>query len=184
MQNAAFFLERLMASLRIQTFQDFEIVITKDGKMAENTNAAIKKAKGEIVKIMYLDDYLVYPDSLQIMVDDFKGGWLATGCLHDDGTGLFNHHIPTWNDRINEGANTIGSPSVIMIENDNPIMFDETMSWLLDCDYYKRLYERYGLPTLIDAPLVAIGVHPGQMTNILTDDQKLAEHKYINKKYA
>lgn len=65
MKDADFFLRRLMESLEMQTFRDFEIVITKDGRMAENTNSAIKKAKGEIIKILYMDDYLAHSDSLK-----------------------------------------------------------------------------------------------------------------------
>ena len=51
----AFFLSRLLKSVDAQSFTDYEIVLTKEGLMAENTNAAIKKAKGEIVKILYAD---------------------------------------------------------------------------------------------------------------------------------
>src|SRR3990167_1783291 len=88
MDNADFFLVRLIKSLQTQTFRDFEIVITKDGAMAENTNAAIKKAKGEIIKILYMDDYLAHPDALKNIAENFKGGWLATGCVHDFGDGV------------------------------------------------------------------------------------------------
>ena len=88
MDNADFFLVRLIKSLQTQTFRDFEIVITKDGAMAENTNATIKKAKGEIIKILYMDDYLAHPDSLKNIVGNFKGGWLATGCVHNFGDGI------------------------------------------------------------------------------------------------
>ena len=48
MKNKQFFLDRALESIRSQTFQDYEIVITEDGRMAENTNSAIKKATGEL----------------------------------------------------------------------------------------------------------------------------------------
>lgn len=183
MKNADFFLRRLMQSLEMQTFRDFEIVITKDGKMAENTNSAIRKAKGEIIKILYMDDYLKNNNALQNIVDHFEGGWYATTCWHDKGDGvLFNAHHPYY-DGIPKDINTIGSPSVIAIENNNPLLFDENMSWLLDVDYYKRLYERYGNPKTLPFDDVIIGVGEHQMTHILTDDEKLAEEKYLNEKY-
>lgn len=183
MDNAASFLGRIMRSLEMQTFQDFEIVITKDGKMAENTNAAIKKCKGEIIKILYMDDYLANPHTLENLVKNFKGGWLATGCVHDagDGVGLYPH-TPFYGG-IPQGINTIGSPSVVAFENKDPLLFDETMSWLLDVDYYKRLYERYGPPTLVNDFDIVMGIHSGQMTNLLTNDQKEAEVRYLNSKY-
>lgn len=183
MSHADFFLKRLMQSLEIQTFRDFEIVITKEGKMAENTNAAIKKCKGDIIKILYMDDYLAHEDSLANLVNNFKGGWLATGCLHDDGMNIGNPHLPKWNDNIKDGVNTIGSPSVVAIENNNPLFFDEKMSWLLDCDYYVRLEQRYGKPTLLDSLDVVIGLGKHQMTHILTDDEKISESNYMGKKY-
>ena len=177
------FLWRLVNSLTKQTFKDWELIITKEGKMAENTNAAIKKAKGEIIKILYLDDYFAHHNSLQVIIDNFKGGWLATGCLHDDGISVGSPHLPEWNDDIYTGNNTIGSPSVVAIENNNPLLFDENMSWLLDVDYYTRLYNRYGKPTLVNDLNVVIGVGEHQMSKIILDSEKLLEHDYINYKY-
>lgn len=183
MDKADFFLRRLMQSLEAQTYRNFEIVITKDGKMAENTNAGIKKSKGDIIKIVYMDDYLAHRESLENLVKNWKGGWLATGCLHDAGDGnLFNPHPPSFHG-ISDGQNTIGSPSVVAFENKDPLLFDENMTWLLDVDYYQRLYKRYGAPTLVDSMDVVIGVHPGQMTHILTNEEKANEEKYFNEKH-
>ena len=184
MTNGDKFLWRLVNSLMSQTFKDYELIITKEGRMAENTNAGIKKARGEIIKIIYMDDYLAHPDSLKVIVDNFKGGWLATGCLHDDGISVGSPHLPEWNEDIAKGVNTIGSPSVVAVENNNPLLFDEEMSWLLDCDYYKRLFDRYGLPILLDDLNVVLGIGIHQMTKILTNDEKLMEYQLINQKYA
>lgn len=183
MDNSAFFLRRLMHSLEVQTFRDYEIVVTKDGKMAENTNSGIRKARGEIIKILYMDDFFSHPDSLRVIVENFKGGWLATGCLHTDGVSTGSPHVPTWSDKVKHGENTIGSPSVVAIENKEPLLFDENLSWLLDCEYYGRLYDRYGPPTLVNDLNVVMGIGRHQMTNILTTDEKIAEHNYINQKY-
>lgn len=182
MKNGDFFLNRLMESLDKQTFRDFEVVITKKGKMAENTNAAIKKAKGEIIKILYMDDYLAHENSLKEIVDNFKGGWLVTGCEHDAGSGeRFNPHYPVF--APNNYDNYVGSPSVLAFENNKPLLFDEEMTWLLDHDLYKRLYARYGLPTFLNSLNVVIGIGEHQMTNILTEELKDKERKIINNKY-
>ena len=185
MDNGPFFISRLIHSLETQTFTDFDVKFTdEEGTMAMNTNAAIRRCKGQIVKVLYMDDYLTSPDSLQKMVDAFNGGWLVTGCVHDDGTTIGNPHIPSYNDQIHTGANTIGSPSVLMFANDQPLLFDERMNWLLDCDLYKRLYARYGPPTIVPEPLVTIGIGPHQTTYKLSDEQKEQEVFYSIAKHS
>ena len=183
MPNGDFFLKRLTDSLNRQTFRDFEVVITKEGKMASNTNAAIKRAKGELIKILYMDDYLAHENALKTIVDAFKGNWLVTGCGHDNGDIWYNPHYPKWNDQIYTGLNTIGSPSVLTMKNDDPLLFDENLSWLLDCDLYQRLYDKYGQPTILNDINVIIGVGEHQTTRTLSDEIKANEHNYLLNKY-
>jgi len=177
MKNKDFFLERALNSIRSQTFQDYEIVITEDGKMAENTNSAIKKSTGQLIKILYMDDWLAHDNALQDIVDnfDFMDEWLITGADT-------NPH-PYWTDDIITGNNHLGSPSALTIRNGVGIYFDERMSWLLDCDLYHRLNGIYGLPKILDNVGVCIGVGDHQMTNLLTTEEKLAEHNLIKEKY-
>jgi glycosyltransferase involved in cell wall biosynthesis len=177
MKNGSFFLWRAVNSIMEQTFKDYEIVIVKEGKMAENTNAGIKKAKGQLIKILYLDDYLAHPNALQEIADNFEfmDEWMITGADT-------NPH-PYWTDDIATGNNRLGSPSALTIRNGLGELFDERMSWLLDCDLYKRLNDRYGPPKILDSVGVCIGTGDHQMTNILTDEEKLLEHKLIEKKY-
>ena len=183
MKDWSYFLTRCLASIEGQTFTDYEIIITKAGKMAENTNAGILKATGEIIKIMYVDDYLAHPQALQNLAENFKGGWLATGCVHDWGKGeLTNPHKASF-DGILKNANTIGSPSVIAIENKDPLLFDESMTWVLDLDYYKRLYERYGEPIILDSYDTVIGCGDHQATFTLSEEYKRQEEKLFTNKW-
>jgi hypothetical protein len=177
MKNKEFFLQRALDSIRSQTFQDYEIVITEKGRMAENTNAAIKEATGTLVKILYMDDWLAHPDALQDIWNNFEftDDWMITGADT-------NPH-PYWTDDIETGNNKLGSPSALTMRRGSAMMFDERMSWLLDCDLYRRMYDEYGPPKIIDSVGVNIGVGDHQMTHILTDEEKLAEHKLIRKKY-
>jgi hypothetical protein len=175
MDNAGFFLKRNIDSIMAQTFTDYEIVFTKAGRMAENTNAGIKRARGELIKILYLDDMLAHENALQNIVDNFKGEWMITGCDT-------NPH-PYWTDDLHTGNNKLGSPSVLTVRNNNPMLFDETMSWLLDCDLYKRMYDIYGEPTILDEVNVIIGIGDHQMTHKLTNEEKQSEHEYMYNKY-
>jgi len=184
MDNKDFFLKRLLDSIKEQTFTDYEIVITEDGKMAENTNSAIKKANGDLIKIMYMDDYFAHKDALKRIVEAFKGNWLASGCGHQDNPILQwdRPHIPSY-EGIEQGINTIGSPSVVTIRNGLDIYFDENMTWLLDVDFYKRLNAKYGPPDILEDINVVMGIGPHQATNQLSDQLKINEEIYLKQKY-
>jgi len=175
MKNKDFFLERCLDSIRIQSYQDWEIVITEKGKMAKNTNEALKQSTGDLIKVLFMDDYFAHKDALKNIVESFTGNWLITGCDT-------NPH-PYWTDDIITGNNKLGSPSCLTIKNGLGMYFDESMSWLLDCDFYKRMNDKYGIPTILDSVNVNIGIHDGQATNILTDKEKQNEHKYLYEKY-
>lgn len=180
MRNGAFFLWRLVNSLTAQTFKDWELIITKDGRMAENTNAGIKKARGEFVKILYLDDYFTSNTSLGEMVNRLAispSWWLICG--------THNNQNPCWTDDIETGNNKLGSPSALIFKNkfEDNLLFDERMSWMLDVDLYKRFYEKYGLPVIMPGNFITLGEGPHQMTNILTEVEKMVEHELIKQKY-
>lgn len=182
MQGGADFLWRSVNALTEQSFQDFEIVITKQGTMAENTNVGIKCARGELIKILYLDDCLAHKDALKDIVDAFElrpdAEWLITG--------TDNNVNPYWTDDIETGNNKLGSPSALTIRNhglDTPL-FDEKMTWLLDCDYYRRMYDRYGMPIILSGVGVNIGIGDHQVSNLLTDEQKGSEADYMRLKYS
>lgn len=204
-----YYLKRLFNSLWNQSFQDFEIVVTDNSDnddiqevcdwyrtgiryirnprkgMAQNTNEAIKQSKGKLIKILYIDDFLAHNKAIQEIVENFKGEWMVSACRHTkDENKYFNTHFPTYSENIHTGNNTIGSPSVLTIKNQDPLLFDEKMTWLLDCDLYKRYYDLYGEPTILRDVNVIIGLHDDQLTNTLSDDTKAQEYEYINLKYA
>lgn len=208
MMSSKYFFRRCLDSLWNQSFQDFEIVVTDNSEddtiqeicewyrtgihyyrnpikgMAQNTNEAIKRSKGELIKILYMDDYMAHDEALEKIVKRFNGQWLVSSCTHTiTGEDFFKPHTPSYNSNIHTGNNTIGSPSVLTIKNDRPLLFDEEMTWLLDCDYYKRMHALYGDPTILKDINVIIGLHDGQATNIMGDQIKLKEHEYLNKKY-
>lgn len=188
MKDHDFFLERLLASIEKQTFTDYEVVLTYKGKMAENTNTSMREAKGEIIKILYLDDYLSDENALQHIVDAFEKEpekvWLATGCVHDNRVmSDIAPHTPSYSTDILTGNNTIGSPSVVALRSGLEMYFDETLSWLLDCDLYYRLHNKYGDPILLSDLDVAIGVGDHQTSVLMSDEAKEKEHSYLLRKY-
>ena len=209
MNDKKYLFRRCLDSLWNQSFQDFEIIITDNSEddviyevcewyrtgikymrnkikgMAQNTNNGIKLAEGELIKILYMDDYMAHDEALEKINKKFEGQWLVSGCTHTTyGRNFFNPHIPFYTPDIHTGNNTIGSPSVMTIKNENPLLFDEKMTWLLDCDYYKRMFDLYGEPTILKDLNVVIGIHDAQATNTMGEERKILEREYITQKYA
>lgn len=208
MNEKEHYFTRLLDSLWYQTFQDFDIMVTDNSEddvikdvcefyragityyknpikgMAQNTNEAIKRSTGELIKILYMDDFLYHERALERISKAFSGYWLVTGCNHtENGLDFFNPHKPVYSEDIHLGNNTIGSPSVLTIKNENPLLFDEEMTWLLDVDLYKRYYDAYGPPVILNDISTSIGLHEGQATHTMGDARKLQEQQYILNKY-
>jgi glycosyltransferase involved in cell wall biosynthesis len=198
MKNKEYFLETCLDSLWNQKFQNFEIVVTDNSDddtlkeiceyyggikyfknpnkgMAQNTNEAIKRSTGELIKILYMDDHLRNEQALQSIVEAFRDHWLITAAD--------NNPHPRYTMDIETGNNKLGSPSALTIRNVDPLLFDENLTWLLDCDYYKRMYLKYGPPTVLNKVGVVIGVGPHQATYNITDERKQWEVEYLKKKY-
>jgi glycosyltransferase involved in cell wall biosynthesis len=105
------YLSELFSSLRSQSYQDFEVVISDHsinneifefcetqsdleitylrnpndrGNQGANTNCAMNNAEGRIIKVMYQDDLFFGKDSLQKIIDAFNDGakWLMSGFTH------------------------------------------------------------------------------------------------------
>lgn len=205
MDHAEQFLKRNLDSIGSQTFKDYEIVISDDSDddylkikfnhypikwvknngnkgMANNTNNAIEHAKGELVKILFQDDYFYNNESLFEIVKSFTATcqWLATGCTHTmDGINFFNHHVPYYS----ESDNTIGSPSVITFRREITERFDPNFHWTLDLDLYKRLFYKYGKPKIYDKINVVMGIGLHQKTNNLSDERKRLEYQMLKIKH-
>lgn len=179
-------LKRCLTSIETQTFTDYEILMVKYGRAAETQNRGIESAQGKLVKILHMDDYFAYPTALEDIVDAFtpETKWLATGCWHDAGDTLINPHYPEYTHDIHTGNNRIGAPSVVTFRNDSGILMDETLDWLYDTEFYKKLYDKFGLPKILNDFPVVIGLHPHQLTHTISDEQRKKEIQIMTNRYA
>lgn len=183
--DTARFLTRSLQSISEQTFKDYEVVITDEGAFARNHNAAIMKAKGEIIQMLQMDDYFAFQDSLQRIVAGFESGkeWQITACLHDSNGIVGNFHNPFWTDDIYTGNNRLGSVSTLSVLREKALLFEEPLTWVVDCDLYYRLFLKYGYPNILNASNVVIDTRINRLSHTLSDELKASEVEYLIKKY-
>lgn len=156
----------------------------KHGSSSANINNAIKNAKGRLIKILFQDDFLYSNNSLQEIIDTFnlsKDRWMITACEHTfDGKTFIRPFYPRYNKYIKLGNNTISSPSVLTIRNENPLLFNERLLWLMDCEYYARCYKKFGPPHILNKINVVnrIGTHQVSKT-LVSKITKIKEFLYV-----
>ncbi|MDQ3014272.1 MAG: glycosyltransferase [bacterium] len=156
-------------------------------EMAQNFNNVIKSAKGRLIKILLQDDFLYDARSLEHVVSNFdleRDHWLVTACEHSkDGKTFYRPFYPTYNHDIIFGRNTISSPSVLTIKNESPLLFDTHLKWYIDCDYYKRYYDAFGEPKIVNEISVVNRTGEHQTSSFLATTIKEKEFAYMMKKY-
>lgn len=158
------------------------------GSSSANLNNAILNAKYNIIKFLMQDEYLYDENTLLDIkkeFDDEKVNWVITGCLY--GNDVYNPKgkmLPIYTDRVIEGINTIGSPSVVTIRKSADVdLFDPNLIWMMDCEYYKRLYDRWGEPTILMEYKIFVNQHENQITNIISNEIKNSETTQVINKY-
>lgn len=168
--------------LHIKYFKD-----DNRGKSSMNINNALSNAKGELVKILFQDDFLFRNDSIEITVNEHKKtnkDWYVSSFTHIENGNFTNVITPKYNENIYAGENTIGSPSVITYKNKKDfIKFENDLVWLMDCDYYKRLFNRYGHPHVINDVTVAVRIWQNSYSFLIDDSVKEVEKQYVYSKY-
>ena len=71
-----------------------------------------------------------------------------------------------------------------MFRNKNVLEFDENLFWLMDVEYYKRLYDKFGLPSICNYITVVNREHSNSVSNTLVTEQvKQYELNYIKQQY-
>lgn len=156
------------------------------GNSSSNLNNALTRASGDLIKIIFQDDFLYNENSIQITVDHFTidNYWVVSSCEHTiDGIHFIQPFTPHYHDNIHLGANTISSPSVLSFKNQNIELFDEQLIWLMDVEHYKRLHDKYGDPTIINEITVVNRTWQGQVSSSMPQIRKQTELDYVQKKY-
>jgi glycosyltransferase involved in cell wall biosynthesis len=159
------------------------------GNSSANLNNCISNSSGDVIKIIFQDDFLYSDRSLEEISLCFKENpeikWVATSCCHtEDGINFEKFMDPLYTHDILTGNNRISSPSVIsFVNSDDKIYFDPNYIWLMDCDYYYRLYLKYGEPYCLNSTNVVNRKWGGQLTKTIPKDVMDREHRTIIQKH-
>lgn len=207
--DGAGFLTPALSSLAEQAFQDFEVIVSDQSENeaikdlctrfsdrlaithvtysegprqgSANCNNAMRHARGDIIKVLFQDDYLCDPSALGQVAEAFETPevkWALMGsAVTRDMKTLCNPMVPKYTSRIRYGWNTISSPSVIAFEAGHDIWFDENLIWLMDADLYHSCYEALGEPAILPDTLVANRIHAGQVSQNM--DRAVCRHEVV-----
>ena len=157
-----------------------------EGNISINTNNAMKMGEGDIIKVLYSDDFILTSNLTEELDKAFTSdvSWAVTGFAHtlDNGLTHYNPKIPFYNDRLLEGINTLSSPSILAMRKDIKEYFDEKLVMLMDCDMYYRLYKNYGDPVIINDIHISNREHQNQ-TQRSNEHLIPEEIDYLKKKH-
>jgi GT2 family glycosyltransferase len=193
-KTAERFLVEYFSHLMYQTFKDFDIVISDQSEgdnlkvicdtfshvldikyvkntsnkknAANNVNNAVKHATGDIIKLLYMDDFFVDQDALLKIINAFErtrpdGKWLISGFTHsnEEQSQFFDTRKPWYGNKYVNGDNTTGNPSNYAVRRDCAIEMDDNLLWIVDGEYFYRSYYYHGDPIMIDDVLVCFREH-------------------------
>ena len=158
------------------------------GNGPANTNSAIEMCSGDMIKVMFQDDFFYDDESLEKIYNALyssKKSWLLNGCNHtaDHGHSFYWELFPRFNDKLLDGTNTLSSPSVLTFKKEVKNRFDENLVHFMDIDFFYGMRKDHGDPVFLDDVLV---------TNRFPNDASISsnapkdfskESKYCKQKY-
>ncbi|MFV1497890.1 glycosyltransferase family 2 protein [Phaeobacter sp. JH20_02] len=152
-----------------------------------NVNNAMAHATGEVIKVLFQDDLIIDSNGLSHIHDAMGQGadWCLCGSgVTRDGSSILRPMVPRLSARLHFGKNTVSSPSVLAMRRASALEFDEQLIWLMDVDLYKRLWDTYGDPVIVQGTIIANRMHDGQVSASVSKALRQKELRYVARKFA
>lgn len=170
---------------------DIRYVRNENGRgiISPNINNAMSICTGIWIKILFQDDFLYDENSLEnqynfIKYSDDNLKWFMTKFYHsDDGINFYRLYYPVWNNNIWTGHNTMGCPSGMTLKNEDLIYFDNDLNWLMDCDYYQKMFIKHGEPSILDKITVVNRTWGARLTDTIPQSLKDKEFNMLKQRY-
>jgi glycosyltransferase involved in cell wall biosynthesis len=159
------------------------------GIISPNINNAMRNCSGQWIKVLFQDDFLYDKFSLEnqnkFIQSTLNLSWLMTTFYHsNDGFTFYRFFEPVWSSLIWAGHNTMGCPSGLTLKNEDLIFFDEGLNWLMDCDYYHRMFLKYGEPKILKKITAVNRTWGARLTDTTSEELKIKEFNILKEKYA
>jgi len=153
--------------------------------VSANSNAAIKMATTEFIKIMYQDDFFVTKNAVALIIEKLHTHhWVVCDSVHVNNEGKILKNVTPHLDKnriIRNIENTIGMPSVVAWRK-TKVTFDEKLKTALDTDFYGNMLIEHGLPGHIHKTIIAQRIWNKSVSSIQPDatetDKKLIAEKH------
>ncbi len=214
------FLRETLSSVKAQDFNDYELIVSDDspddavkelvesfdfdGRLhyhrnpvplgsPENWNEAVRRAKGDYIKLLHHDDRLDHSGVLSAFVrlldEHPEANFAFCASRVEDVIGRENRIHRLSEDQLKQiyrmpetlfFGNVIGAPSATIYRNGLGIEYDQSMRWLVDIDFYIRILQQspsfaYTPEALIITPTNA--AH--QVTEICKSNAAIEIFEYI-----
>lgn len=170
-------------------FKDIECIYVKCtenyGNPSTNWNNALKYAKGDYIHYFAMDDYLFDENSVANIVNHMDANRASKWCISASILTTGKYYYPQWNNDILTN-NTVGGPSTVTIRSEiSHIKLDPEFTWLLDVDWYYRVWLEAGEPSVLDTIIWVNRINPYQLTNTYCNDEiRAQEEAKIRIKYS
>lgn len=162
-------IEYICAKLRDSGI-NIQYTISNYTGIANNLNHCISMAKGDLIKIMFQDDFFITGNALshiQETMSRAESSWYVSACNHysQEKAIYFEDFFPKKSNRLLDGANSISSPSVVTFKSDQFLPFSDKLTYLIDCEWYLRMTHNFGLPIFDRELLISNRIHSDQATH-------------------
>ncbi|MFC0427912.1 glycosyltransferase family 2 protein [Chryseobacterium scophthalmum] len=218
--------KRCLHSVLIQTYTDYEVVVTDDSSnediknylagnsnlenifyfknqkalgSPENWNEAIRKSKGDYIKILHHDDWFTHENSLGIFVQLLDKhpasafAFVASKNINLENNTIINYNRPS-KEKIDEiknnpitllNGNFIGAPSATIFRKNNFSIFDVNTIWFVDIDFYIQILTQNNNLIFSEIDAISIGASPTQITKSVESNKaiNIVEHFYLLNKW-
>lgn len=151
-------------------FENSKYVTAKGFNIGRNVNSAVTSATNDLVKLIFQDDFMINNCALlfsNVRLSLSRRTWYVSACNHysEIKQEFYGYHRPKLSSTLLAGGNTLSSPSVVTFRRKSFVQLSDSLTYLVDCDWYLRMSHQNGPPILGIIPLISNRIHISQATN-------------------